>query len=94
MWHGAYSNMKQRGKDKLDGKDMADTYGVPFAIAPLCGGKASPTENDKDYPTSESTVVFHQLYPNPGFEDDVYVRFQWVTALNLFCLGLHLILFL
>lgn len=76
MWDEACSNMKERGKDMLAGKNVADTYGVPFAIAPLCGGNASVTANNPTYPASPDTVVFHQLFPNPGFEDDVYVRLR------------------
>jgi hypothetical protein len=66
--------MSQRGKDRMAGKDIADTWRVPFAMAPVCGTYMSAVDN-KDYPAN-NTVVFHQLFPDPGYRNDFYVRLK------------------
>jgi hypothetical protein len=69
VWY--FPTMEQRGKDKAAEKDLATTWGVPFAVAPLCGDPVTPG-NDKTYPETGS-VVFHQLRANPGYKDDAYM---------------------
>jgi hypothetical protein len=69
VWY--FPTMEQRGKDKAADKDLATTWGVPFAVAPLCGDPVTPG-NDKTYPETGS-VVFHQLRANPGYKDDAYM---------------------
>jgi hypothetical protein len=69
IWY--FPTMEQRGKDKAAQKDLSTTWGVPFAVALLCGDPITPG-SDKTYPETGS-VVFHQLRANPGYKDDAYM---------------------
>jgi hypothetical protein len=76
-----YPTMPQRGLDSRDPKkDRDQTWGVPFAVNPVCGKDAIPSDS-ADFPDhdteaegdQERAVVFHQLFGGDKHMEDVYL---------------------
>jgi hypothetical protein len=76
-----YPTMPQRGRDSVAKKDRDTTWGVPFAVTPVCGDDVIPTESPEfPYHDTEAegdqdrAVVFSKLFGGDKLmTDDVYV---------------------